>query len=129
MQFMPRVTGAKPRANFNFGSHTATLFGDIQSSGRVQYTWLLVVYDAQKQPVFIVSSEVNAMAPTMGGGSHFLCVFDASGRGILSGSNDWADEELFTGRALGVVYEKLPSLGSAGASPFRDAQGGASLDD
>src|SRR6187399_1949368 len=100
MQFIPRVTGAKPRANFNFGSHTATLFGDIESSGRVQYAWLLVVYDAQKQPTFIVSSEVNAMAPTLGGGSHYLCVFDASGRGIISGSDDWADEELFTARAL-----------------------------
>src|SRR3954470_18676970 len=111
MQMMPRVKGAKARANFNFGSHTATLFGDIQSVGRVQYAWLLVVYDVStKQPAFIVSSEVNSMALVAGGGSHFLCVFDDAGRSIIGGSDDWADEELFTARALGVVYEKLPTL-------------------
>jgi hypothetical protein len=108
---MPRVKAAKARANFNFGSHTATLFGDIQSIGRVEYAWLLVVYDgATKQPSFIVSSEVNSMNSVAGGGSHFLCVFEESGRSILNGSDDWADEELFTARALGVVYEKLPAL-------------------
>jgi len=111
MQIMPRVKAAKARASFNLGSHTATLFGDIQSVGRVQYAWLLVVYDVgTKQPAFIVSAEVNSMNSVAGGGSHFLCVFDESGRAILNGSDDWADEELFTARALGVVYEKLPGL-------------------
>ena len=110
MQYTPKIKSDKPRANFNFGSHTATLYGDIVSVGRVQYTWLLVVFDALKHPALIVSAEVNSMA-AMGGGSHFLCVFEESGRGIVSGSDDWADEELFTARALGVVHEKLPSLG------------------
>ena len=117
MQMMPRVKAAKARANFNFGSHTGTLFGDIEPAGRVQYAWLLVVYDkATKQPVFMVSSEVNSMATMMGGGSHYLCVFDENGRGNLGGSDDWADEELFTARALGVVYEKLPALANSKAS-------------
>ena len=114
MQLMPRVKAAKPYATFNFGSHTATLFGDIESIGRVQYAWLLVVYDGtSKQPVLIVSSEVNSMASVHGGGSHFLCIFDDAGRGIIEGSDDFADEELFTARALGVVYQKLPTLGQA----------------
>ncbi len=119
MRIMPRVKAANPYANFNFGSHTATLFGDIESIGRVQYAWMLVVYNSDKQPVFIVSSEVNSMASLSGGGSHFLCRFDERGRGIIDGSNDFADEELFTARALGVVYQQLAA--PSHASPPADA--------
>jgi len=112
MQFMPKISAAKPRAHFNFGSHTATLLGDIESVGRVSYAWLLVVYDQQKKPCYIVSSEENTMAP-IGGGSHFLCAFDEQGHSNMGASDEWADEEMFTGRALGLVYQKLPSLGEA----------------
>jgi hypothetical protein len=34
-------------------------------------------------------------------------VFDEVGRGNLGDSDDWADEELFTGKALGIAYERF----------------------
>jgi hypothetical protein len=46
------------------------------------------------------------MAKRFGGGSHFLGVFDGNGHINQGGSDDWADEEKFTARALQIIREK-----------------------
>jgi hypothetical protein len=107
MQLMPKIKAAKAIAQFAVGIHTAVLYGDIEPAGRVQYAYLMTVFDPQKQVKFIVSSEVNSMQPTMGGGSHYLCIFEETGRSNFGDSDDWADEELFTARALGIAWERL----------------------
>jgi hypothetical protein len=107
LPLMPKIKSAKPIAHFNVATHTAVLYAEIEPAGRVQYAYLLTVFDPTKQIKLIISSEVNSMQPTMGGGSHYLCIFDDTGRSNLGDSNDWADEELFTARALGIVWQRL----------------------
>jgi hypothetical protein len=107
---MPKIKAAQARAQFSLGDHKAVLYGDIVPAGRVEYAFLLTVFDPAKQVRFIISSEVNSMKPVMGGGSHYLCIFDDTGHSNLGDSDDWADEELFTGRALAIAYERLGQL-------------------
>ncbi len=116
MPLMPKIKAARPLARFSVGTHTAVLYGEIEPAGRVQYAYLLTVFDPARQIKLIVSSEVNAMKPTMGGGSHYLCIFDDTGRLNLGDSDDWADEELFTARALGIIWERLEQGGAGKTS-------------
>src|SRR5215469_8429136 len=79
MSYMPRVAAAEPIREYALGGYRAILFGDIESAGVVQYTYILAVYDAEGQPCFFVASEVNQAREALGGGSHFLGVFPGCG--------------------------------------------------
>jgi hypothetical protein len=89
MNYAPNVKSANPIASAPLGpGHTVTLFGKIQAEGLIAYAFLLVVFDSKsKAPVCIISSEVNSSAATLGGGSHFLGVFDGN-RHANFGSSD-----------------------------------------
>lgn len=57
--------------------YTVILFDNIKSAGLVQYAFLVAVSDDKtRQPIYIVTSEVNTTAATLGGRSHFLGIFD-----------------------------------------------------
>ncbi len=107
MKLMPKIKAARAVARFAVGEHSAVLYDSIEPAGRVEYAFLLTVFDAAKQVRLIVSSELNTMKSVLGGGSHYLCVFDDAGHSNLGDSDDWADDELFTARAIGVVHERL----------------------
>lgn len=110
MNYMPLVESMDQLDGGPLGeSHVGILFGNIKAAGRVEYAYLFVVYHRDdKQPVFIVSSEVNAMRVRGGGGpSHFLCVFDGAAHLNLGASDDWADLDKFFPKALAVVEERL----------------------
>jgi hypothetical protein len=64
---------------------------------------MMVVYDDSRRPWLYVTAEINQFARRFGGGSHFLCVFDGDMHRNLSGSDDWADEQKFTKRALEII--------------------------
>jgi hypothetical protein len=126
MQYMPKIKAAKALAQFKVADRPAVLYGDIESVGRVQYAYLFTVFDDAKQPILIISSELNSMRSVLGGGSHYLCIFDNAGHSNCGDSDDWADEELFTARALALAYERLPKLQQqpppAGADPEQQAK-------
>src|SRR5207247_7185482 len=78
----PLVTGVQTcalpisRQRFQIGKHTAVLLGDIERAGSVEYHYIMAVFDENQQPCYFVASEVNSMVKTLGGGSHFLGLFD-----------------------------------------------------
>ena len=75
----------------------------------VEYLYILAAYqDGESQPSLFVASEKNQMHGWFGtGDSHFLGVFTGMKHLNMGASNDWADLELFTTRALTVAVEHL----------------------
>ena len=122
MQYRPAVksmnrVGAAPLG----GGHTAVMFDDVEAVGTIQYAFILAVYDdATREPVYFVTSEVNAMADAFGGGSHFLCAFDGPRHVNMGASDDWANPEKFFPEALRRAAEWVriaPGGGGAGEAP------------
>ena len=107
MKYAPVIKSAKSKQHFQVGKHSAVLFGDIERAGSVEYLYILAVFDEKRQPCYFVASEVNSMAKTFGGGSHFLGLFDGNGHATCGDSDDWADEVKFTAEALRIVREKF----------------------
>jgi hypothetical protein len=109
MQYMPQVESMNRVGGAPMGEkHTALLFDRIKSAGHVQYAFLLAVFDNETQePVYFVASEVNTMAQTLGGGSHYLGVFDSSGHANLGSSDDWGDPRKFFPEAVHLAAERF----------------------
>jgi len=115
VKYFPQVKSMNRLSAAPLGSaHAAVSFDQIQSAGGIQYAYLVGVFDnATKQPVYFVSSEVNSMAE-LGGGSHFLCVFNGDTHANCGSSDDWADAEKFFSRAMNMVEEKFGGPAAAG---------------
>lgn len=109
MKYAPRVKSMKGVARAPVApGYTVVLFDNIESAGAVQYAFITAVFDdATKLPVYFVASEVNTMAEALGGGSHFLGVFDGEGHSNLGASDDWADPKKFFPKALEIVRERF----------------------
>ena len=106
MQYMPHIDDAirVKTIALDTGRHTALLFSDIESSGLVQYLYVLAVIDDETgEPCVFVASEVNAMAEQTGGGSHFLGLFPGQGHVNLGASDNWADLDQFEVEAIRVA--------------------------
>ncbi len=109
MKYMPLVesmnrVGAAPLGE----KHLVVLFDQIRATGMVQYAFILAVFDKQTQnPVYFVASEVNSMAAELGGGSHYLGVFDDSGHANMGSSDDWGDPRKFFARAMRLATERF----------------------
>ena len=117
LKYTPAIVSANRFQDIALGlNHTMLLFDNIQSEGDIQYAFLLGVFDnVTQEPVYFVSSEVNALAAAIGGGSHYLCIFDDTGHGNLGGSDDWGDPDKFFPQAVhlaaehfGMSMEELP---------------------
>jgi hypothetical protein len=109
MQYTP-MHGAMRLINREtfFDDHIVMLWVDIEQVGPVKYEYLLGIFDKiTRQPVYFVSSEVNAMAALLGGGSHALCVFDDDGHANMGFSDNWADESAFFAEAGRLARERF----------------------
>jgi hypothetical protein len=107
MKYVPAIKSAKPRKKFELGAYSAVLLGDIESLGSVKYKFIMVLYDQTQKPCYFIASEVNDMAQSIGGGSHFLGVFDGNGHANCGSSNDWADESNFTAKTHELIRVKF----------------------
>ena len=88
--------------------HLALLYDQVVSAGSIEYRFVVVVFahDAEA-PCLFVTSEVNAMAAELGGGSHFLCVFADDTHFNLGNDDAWADPDRFFSESLRVAAERL----------------------
>jgi hypothetical protein len=104
---MPRVESMNRVAAAPLGDkHTIILFDQIKSAGNVQYAFLVAVYNKASQlPVYFIASEVNSTAPTFGGGSHYLGVFDGNGHANHGASDDWGDPRKFFPEAIRMAAQ------------------------
>jgi hypothetical protein len=123
MSYTPVILSSETRREFAIGDCRAALLANIQAVGGVEYTYILVVRDRSGEPRLFVTSEVNAlsgefnalselMAEVTGGGSHFLGVFPGEGHENLGMSDDWADIDRFTERAVAIAKDRLGVRGT-----------------
>ncbi|MEM0915753.1 MAG: hypothetical protein AAGK09_14250 [Planctomycetota bacterium] len=109
MSWMPAIGGANRVGGMKLGpGHTLVLFDQIESLGAVKYQFMSVAFDNQTQaPCLVVTSEVNSMAETMGGGSHYLGLLTESGHANYGDSDDWADPKKFFVKSAEIAAERL----------------------
>lgn len=96
-----------------FGPSSCVLVSDCKAnSPNLQYAHVLYVYEGgdfiMGRPCFAVASEVNQGPAVSIGRSHFLGLFPGDGQQIhinLGASDDWADIQKFTPRALELIVE------------------------
>ncbi len=90
------------------GNHTAYLLDDIESTGVIEYLFILAVYDdLRSRPCLYIASEVNANAEETGGGSHYLGLFPGDGHENHGSSDNWADIEKFEKAAIQLATQYL----------------------
>lgn len=111
---MPAFQSAETVQRFRLRDHSVVLYRDIVAAGTVKYLYLMMVFagavEAMEAAVYCVASEVNTMAEELGGGSHFLGVFEGGSHINYGSSNHWAQEASFTTRALELVTAKFGPL-------------------
>jgi hypothetical protein len=116
MSYTPVILSSETRREFAIGDYRAALLDNIQSVGGVEYAYILAVRDRSGEPRLFVASEINAMSGLMaevtGGGSHVLGVFPGEGHENLGSSDDWADIDRFTERAVAIAKDRLGIRGT-----------------
>jgi len=113
-RYWPRVSGGAPARLLRLGPYTVRVEKDLESSGKIHYLYLLYVHDSDGELRLCVASERNerhaelvARGEKPSGRSHFLGVFTGEQHQNLGSSDEWADLDAFTARALGVAGELL----------------------
>jgi len=105
--YIPKIVSATSKKTLKFGSYEAIVVGDIITSGRIQYEFVLFLYEQGKQePILFVSAEKNSLATETDTAGYFLCVFDEHGHvnfGLYASLNDL---EYFTKKALEIIASK-----------------------
>ena len=107
IEYTPEITKAKKLKIFVIGKYLALLSGKIRSDGPVKYLYILSVVRAEDGELCLCVAAEKNNVPMEGGGSHFLGVFAGTGHANLGLSNDWADQEKFTAKALSIAKERL----------------------
>jgi hypothetical protein len=140
---MPVLRSVRIAKRFALGPYTCVVCTDCVSGGMVQYAHVVFVHQgSDPTPVLAVASEVNAgaaagremlallaaqgMDPEALArnaklvGSHVLGVFPGEGHENWGSSDEWADLESFTPRALEVVAQKFQVDASPVEVPLAD---------
>ncbi len=112
--YMPSIKEAKPLERIRLGGYEIVFLGNIESIGAIRYKYIVVVFKAgDNKPIYFVSSEENALAKDLGGGSHFLCAFEGEGHMNYGCSDEWADYDTFADRALRMIKERFKIVETA----------------
>lgn len=106
--YRPLIKSAKPLLRYRLDPYTFVLLGEIENLGVIEYLYILfVIKDDEQEPNLFVASEVNAMAKSLGGGSHFLGIFDQTGHINMGSSDQWANLDIFAAKALEIAPARL----------------------
>lgn len=131
--YWPAVKGGTPRRRFRFGEYEALVLTDLQSTSPIKYLYVLTVFKMPEKTLRLcVASETNLLygrkilgdQPFETGGSHYLGLFPGQGHVNLGPSNDWADLEKFTAKAISVARERLAVADPAVEDPAVEAPAG-----
>jgi hypothetical protein len=104
--YAPTVIKADEIERFKIGTYEAIMLGNIQARGMIQYLYILEIRD-ENGPCLYITSEVNAMKKELGGGSHFLCIFEGERHLNLGDSDEWANLDVFKGKAIELARKNL----------------------
>lgn len=103
----PIITNAQRRISFAITEdYLASLYGDIESGGIIQYHHILVVYGPDKEPCLFFCSEWNRANPKFKD-EPILGVFSEDSHSNFGGSVNWLDDALFVLGAFELAREIL----------------------
>ena len=106
--YVPLITRGQVKRRYSLGKYRAELMGRIESASLTDYLYVLAVFKEQAvEPCLVVTSEVNADCWNIGGGSHFLSVFSGEIHSNMGASDEWADLDKFTSKALSLAAAEL----------------------
>jgi len=104
--YLPTLKNARPVYHYQIGSYIAVVVTDCESVGMISYTHVLFLLEPRKQePIFAVAAELNSFTASISTERLFLGVFNGQGHLNLGMSEDWADLDKFTARALKIVTD------------------------
>ena len=102
------LKAAQVRRCYKLGPYRANLLGRIESASLTDCLYVLAVFwEEATEPCLVATSEVNAQCWNIGGGSHFLCVSYQDVHRNMGASDDWANVEKFTSKALSLAAAEL----------------------
>jgi hypothetical protein len=102
------MKSAQVKRCYRLGPYRAMLLGRMESASLTECLYVLAVYwDQSTEPCLVATSEVNAQCWNIGGGSHFLSVSYKDVVRNMGASDDWADVEKFTLKALTIAASEL----------------------
>jgi hypothetical protein len=105
VEHWPKIEGGFASRRFDLGKYRAVLVTRMRSPGTAQYLYVMMVFRvSDKRLTLCVASEAS---PDASNGSHALGLFPGDRRVDLGASDDWADVERFTARALDAAREHL----------------------
>ncbi len=106
-RYLPTIIDAQPKKDFSFEGFKAVVVDEIDSIGKIEYDYLLLLYDDKSsEPLFYVSLERNSLFIELGPPSHFLCGFDETGHQNYGGFEEETNLDNFTKKALEIVGNK-----------------------
>lgn len=115
MQDRPVIETAIPKRRYQIGDFSASLLGEIESSGARRYRYILAfVQLGQSQPSLYVCAEPAAEG---GGGKHALRVVNEVMSEVVDNDDRWGDLDAFAeqglklgAQALGLQQEQVVRL-------------------
>ena len=106
--YVPLIRSSREVARWTLGDHHhVRLLTDVRALGHVEYAHVLTVQDEHRALLYVVAAEVNNMATMLGGGSHFLAVYDDDGHSTVDDDDAWGDLDRFCARALEMASARF----------------------
>lgn len=103
----PKIINAERKVSFPLNDdYMASLLGNIESAGMIQYHHLLVIFGPDRQPCLFIGAEWN-LHETSNKNEPVLGVFFEGGHQSSFGSCDLLDDALFVLKAFTVARELL----------------------
>jgi tetratricopeptide (TPR) repeat protein len=106
--YIPSIVTATLKKQISVDKFSATIIGDIQSTGSIKYKYILLLHEENSsEPFYYLSLEVNNLFLEVGGNQFFLCAFDEGNHLNFGGFEGDATIENFTKAALGKIAERF----------------------
>lgn len=115
----PKIVNAERLAVFHLpAGYVATLLGNVESAGIIEYHYVMVVFGPDQQICLFTGSEWSNLDPSYKSEPVFG-IFSEDGHAGCGGSPDWVDPALFVLRSVEAVKEHFsitdPELSEAEA--------------
>lgn len=102
----PKIANADRLAVFHLpGGYAGTLLGNIESAGRMQYHYVMVIFGPDKEISFFTASEWNEFS--YGRDTPVFGVFSKEAHASCGASGEWCDAGLFTLRSIEYLRERV----------------------
>ena len=103
----PKIINAERKVSFPLNDeYMASLLGNIESAGIIQYHHLLVIYGPDREPCLFIGAEWNLHDPSYKN-EPVLGVFSGEAHESWEGSSDLVDDVLFVLKAFSIAREIL----------------------